>query len=288
MKVVFRADDMGYSDICNLGCLKTIDEGVTSMVEVMMDTPGADSALAAMKKRPWVTLCWHSHYWGSPVADADMVPSLVKDGRFRSDIEKAEDIDFEELVFELRAEVEKCVTIYGKAPFAASGTNGDSICAKAKRQVCDEYGIIYGYDRYWHYGPEFAGHKSGPNDSAFLNPRYESLKIYEYENFGASGLSFDTYTDYDPLAMIKTMPLDTDCIFVRCQHPGFLDDYVLRETLKRPESRVNVHRLKDVEVYCSAELKEWIDDNSIEIINLEDAITGSGIYQDHVRKQQRI
>ena len=37
MKIVFRADDVGYTHVHNLGTLKTLEEGVVSDCECMFD-----------------------------------------------------------------------------------------------------------------------------------------------------------------------------------------------------------------------------------------------------------
>jgi len=285
MKVVFRIDDVGYSDISNLGAFKSIDHGVASMVELMPDTPGAIKALEFLRQRPWISVNWHSHFWGSPVAGAENVPSLIaEDGRFTTDHKIHRPItdnwDLEELITECRAQVMRFVKVLGHAPDATDvGDTSSSIIAKAKKIVCDEFGIAYGYSNYWHYGPGFIkGHMTGPNISPFYNAeKWGDKKIFEYENFGRPGLLLMDYRKYDPMEMIKTMP-ESDNIWVRSSHPGYVCDLVWDDTW----DNCSVTRCKDVEMLCSEEMRSWILERNVEIINLHDALYGTHDYQDHL------
>lgn len=285
MRVVFRADDVGYTDVSNLGAFKCIDEGVVSLVELMPDTPGAIKAMEFLRERPWVSVNWHAHFWGNPVAGAENVPSLVaENGRFKTDpkIHRAITTDwvYEEVVTECRAQIERFIQVLGRIPDATDV--GPGIIGQAKKEICDEYGIIYNYSQYWHVGtPEggrhLPGHAPGPNVNPNLNPKYAGLKIYEYENFGRPGMLFPDYFAYDPMEMIKTMP-ESDNIWVRSQHPGYVDDYIWTDTW----DNCGITRLKDVEVLCSRELRQWIKDNNVEVISLHDALFGTNYYQEHL------
>ena len=67
MKLIIRADDVGYTKIHNLGTFQTIDEGVVTSADVMLDCPGTVDALEQLKERPWISVGWHAHFWGAPV-----------------------------------------------------------------------------------------------------------------------------------------------------------------------------------------------------------------------------
>ena len=82
---------------------------------------------------------------------------------------------------------------------------------------------------------------------------------------------------YDPAGAIMEMPIDDSVIYMRSQHPGYLDDYVLAE------SSCTIPRVKDVEALCSPELKAWIIKNRIELVNHRDVLYGSSEYQDHLK-----
>ncbi|MCD8021771.1 MAG: ChbG/HpnK family deacetylase [Lachnospiraceae bacterium] len=229
MKVIFRADDMGYSADYNEGVLKAIDEGVVSSVDVMLDMPGSDHALIEMKKRPWVTMNWHPRFLLEPAQS-----------------------DKDALLERLRAEVERCILLYGQAPFAVTmedcaGSTATTVCSVAR-----EYGILT--DCCGVYG------------------------LHDYEGMGKTGLEFDNYREYDPLRAIQAMP-ETEGVTVCTMYPGFLDDFTLRLTLKTEKSQRNIHRIQDVVVLCSDELKAWILERKIEIVNLRDVVWGKQDYQ---------
>jgi len=66
MKVIFRADDVGYTPVSNRGAFRSVEEGVVSLVELMVDCPGSEEAMEFLKERPWISVNWHTHWWGDP------------------------------------------------------------------------------------------------------------------------------------------------------------------------------------------------------------------------------
>jgi predicted glycoside hydrolase/deacetylase ChbG (UPF0249 family) len=141
-----RADDIGMSKFCNIGSFEAIDNGVVTAAEVMLDCPGTEDALARLKAYPWLSVGWHMHMWGAPVTDSKRVPSLVEKsgpfaGRFRTDLSQSSDVVFEEALMELRAQVERCIKILGKAPDTGGGNRGASPWGKAVSQVTGEFGL---------------------------------------------------------------------------------------------------------------------------------------------------
>lgn len=118
MKLVIRADDVGYTDVCNIGAFETIDNGVVTSADVMLDCPGTEDALRRLKDRPWISVGWHAHFWGAPVLDPGSVPTLYDPSRngFRKDLRELEDVDYDEALAECRTELDRCVNILGKAP----------------------------------------------------------------------------------------------------------------------------------------------------------------------------
>ena len=272
MKLVFRADDFGYTKTFNDGTIEAIEHGVVTSLDIMMDTPGAEDALVRAKDYPWLSIGWHTHFWGSPCADAKLIPSMVDENgrfKFRKNRKLMESVVYEEALIELRAEVEKCIAILGKAPdISQMLENEDHAVGRAKRKVCDEYGIRYGF---------MNGKDPKTKQLYSCKPEYEALNIHELENYGRPGMTVDTFHLYDPVGCIMEAKTDTDWIYVRSQHPGYLDSYILAE------SSCNIHRPKDVQALCSEELKAWIRENGIELINLRDALYGTQEYQNYLR-----
>ena len=104
-KLIIRADDMGYSLVSNIGAFRTIEEGIVTSADVMLDCPGTEDALTRLRYMPWISVGWHDHFWGSPVLDPSKVPSMYdkKRGGFREDLKTATDVNPEEALAELRA-----------------------------------------------------------------------------------------------------------------------------------------------------------------------------------------
>lgn len=270
MKLIFRADDYGYTRTYNDGTIKAITDGLVTSVDLMMDTPGAVDALERIRAFPWISVGWHTHFWGTPVAGAENVPSMVgSDGRFkfRKDMSLRRTVTYEDGLKECRAEVERCIRILGKAPDTTS-LFANSELDRAKKTICDEYGIKYDF---------VTGRNPKTMEMVPCAPEYEHLKIYNYENYGKPGMTVDTYLLYNPLENIVQMDVHSDNIFQRSQHTGYLDDYILNE------SSCNIHRVKDVAVLCSEELKTWVRENHVELINQRDALFGTKEYQNHLR-----
>lgn len=271
MKLIFRADDFGYTNTSNIGTIEAIEHGVVTCVELMLDTPGSDDALERIKNYPWISVNWHTHFWGSPVADPSLVPSMVNEnGKFKfrgpKGREAMNQVKYEEALIECRAEIEKCIRYLGKAPDATSIEN--TVIGQAKKAICDEYGIVYDY---------FGSRNPRTKEPYSADPKYQHLKIFEHENFGKPGMTIETYPLYNPLENIVQMDVNCDKIFVRSQHPGYLDAQILQE------SSCTIQRVKDVTVLCSEELKKWIRDNNIELINVRDALYGTQEYQNYLR-----
>jgi predicted glycoside hydrolase/deacetylase ChbG (UPF0249 family) len=277
MKLIIRADDYGYTMAYNIGTIETIKSGVTTSVDLMLDTPGTEDAIERIKEFPWISIGWHAHFWGVPVANSRLVPSMIDESgkfKFRKNAKLKETIVFEEALIECRAEIEKCIRLLGKAP-DTTWIHGDYPLERARRQVCDEYGIKYGFARKY---------DGNGNTIVYASDKYKELNIdmpsqqqTAYKPLYSNLLEIRKI--YDP---VKYFIDDIDHILeseisISAWHPWYLDDYILGD------SSFTVARPKDVGALCSIELKQWIKDNNIELINHRDAIYGTKEYQNHLK-----
>lgn len=106
MKMIMRIDDVGYTHVHNLASFDAIDKGIATSADLMLDTPGTVEAMEFLRERPWISVGWHMHFWGSPVLPAEEVTTLLREnGHFRKDITSAEDVSEVEAYAELRAEI---------------------------------------------------------------------------------------------------------------------------------------------------------------------------------------
>ena len=284
MKMIFRADDVGYTHVHNLGTLQAIENGVVSDCECMFDWPDVIEMLEYLSDKPWISVGWHTHMWGHPVLDPSEVPSLVNENgdfkwkRIDQKEHPVEGIVYEEMVKEFRAQMELCKKYLGRYPDMHYGSLPPrDEKSRAIMQVIQELNIPYGFVNNFMHG------------RMNVQEQYKHLNMWEVvHNVNEEGMVIlpghrSTYNvlnflKYDPLKDILDLPIEDDKIMLYVLHPGYLDDTVMRE------QSCNIHRVKDVEVYTSPVLKQWIIDNRIEIISPADAINGTNLFQEHLKE----
>ena len=313
--MIVRGDDIGMSKVCNIGSFEAIEKGVVTAADVMLDSPGTEDALERLKALPWISVGWHMHMWGAPVTDARRVASLVeKDGqfagRFRTDLAQASDVNFEEAVTELRAQLDRCIKILGRVPDTGS-SRGNSPWGRAVKQVNDEFGLPYNFsssaptsEKYIKRvkdaqaaGEEWAKYYdiNGRGESK-ADARWASRKIFSP---GGQISTLDLNTDsissvekhYDPVLYYTEdragiLKYPADLIFWNAWHPGYVDYYTYRlgERVNRARAQqFVVGRTQDVSALCDVRLKNWIKQNRIELVNFRDALYGTRDYQNHLR-----
>ncbi len=316
-KMVIRVDDVGMSKVCNIGTFDAIDGGLPSSVDIMLDSPGSVDALERLRKYPWLSLGWHMHMWGTPVLPKARVPSLVEhggqfDGRFRTDLTRAAEVNFDEAVAELRAQMELCKRVLGKVPTTrGGGDNGTTPWAKAVTQVGAEYKLIYGYASspptsasYQKHindararGEEWAmGYSATPSPAVQASPQWAGRKMYNAAGTTAfvdllTTSIVDWEKNYDPVKFytedrsgILTGP--ADYVYIQAWHPGYLDYYAYRlgERVARARAQqFTLGRVQDVSALTDDRLRNWIKANNIELVNQRDALFGTTEFQDHLR-----
>lgn len=291
MKMIIRADDVGYTDIHNVGTFETIDNGVVTSADIMLDSPGTVDALERLKNYPWISVGWHTHFWGAPVLGSEKVPSMYDKTRngFRKNLFSAEDVVFEEALAECRAQLERCVKILGRAPDTGSA-RGNSTFSRAMQQACDEYGLVGNFMTQLNAeGFLPAGMLPMP-----VEERWASRKIIAPSPMDAvkelMGDSLSGIEAYNPILFYtedrgKFSEMPEDCTVMTAWHPGYVDYYVYRLGDYGPLARNFITaRTVDVMALCSDELKNWIKEKGVELVNFRDALYGTREYQNHLRQ----
>lgn len=315
-KLVVRADDVGHSKVHNVGTFEAIEKGIVTAADVMLDSPGTEEALERLKSFPWISIGWHTHMWGAPVLGPKEVSSLVEkggqfDGRFRVDLGQAEDVVFDEALRELRAQLDRCVRILGRAPDTGGGGRGNSPWGRAMAQVTEEYGLVNGFAGQMGSDPEGlekikAAQEAGEEWASYYSttgfpPRepagkWAHRKIYMLSSTPCTKELFtnsiaEVEEHYDP-ALFYTedrggiLNLPEGAIAATAWHPGYVDYYVYRlgERVDRPRARQWViSRLHDVAGLCDVRVKNWIMENRVELINFRDALYGTNEYQNYLQ-----
>jgi predicted glycoside hydrolase/deacetylase ChbG (UPF0249 family) len=291
--MVIRADDIGYTDVCNIGTFQTMEShGVVSSADVMLDTPGTVDALRRLKELPWISTGWHAHFWGEPLLNPKEVPSLVVNDsgriRFRKDLQKADDVVYEQLLRECRAQLDRVHKILGRNLDTGPGAFDSSTpYGRAMTTACEDYGIVI----------DFATRQSIADDGTMkfkpAEEKWATRKICQLDPGPAyRDLLTDSVTQleqYDPYkyyaedrAHLTEFP--PDAIVEQSWHPGWVDYYVYRLGDYGPRARnFIVGRTVDVEAMCSDRMRNWIRENHIELVNYRDALYGSSEYQNHLK-----
>lgn len=270
-RLVYRADDLGYTKTYDEGFFKAVDNGIVTSADIMLDCPDSVAALKKLKDYPWISIGWHAgHLWGSPVAGADKVPNMVNEfGRFkwRKDKKLQDLVTFEDAYTEYKAQLELCISVLGRVPDTTS-VMGNRPIDQARRQLCNEYGIVY----------DFCGQKRG---GIFFTAReqYRNLNYNQSEALATKGRFDLTYFDayYNQVEVVKRIRWEGDEIWRIGGHPGYLDDTILKE------STCTIHRVKDIVDTTSQEMKDYIAEAHIELVNQRDVLYGTSEYQDHLR-----
>lgn len=245
MKLIMRADDLGFSEGVNYGIEKTIKDGVITSVGMMPNMESAKHGFDLVKDLN-IALGQHTNICvGKPLSHPELIPSLVQDnGDFCSSKEirsrKEDTIIVEEAEIEIEAQLQKFMEITGRKP---DYFEGHAVFSKnffiALKNVADRHGLFFenpSIDKEWEK-------ENGIYGLGFFQPNEEGLydpQVYMQEH----------------LDDIKTNPCSV-AIF----HPGYLDQYILTH------SSFTKIRAMECEFLCSDWLKNWIDENQIELVD---------------------
>ncbi len=284
-KMIVRADDVGYTHVFNIGTFESIDNGIVTSADVMLESPGTVEALEFLRERPWLSIGWHSHFWFSPVLPVEQVQSLLTPGtnRVRPDIGTTDEIDAGELEAECHAQMKRCLQILGRVPDTTDLTSAKTVFNAVKQKICDDYGIVYNFAT-----------KRDRSGIKYPDEKWKSRNIYipapafAYEKVFTDSLT-EQYEEYDPIRYYledpdKMLELPDDVILEQSWHPGYVDYTVYKQGDNGPRAKYfTTVRAEDVAALTSDTLKNWVREHKIELINFRDALYGTQEYQNHLR-----
>jgi len=250
-QLLFRADDLGYSEAVNYGIQKSVKEGIVCNVGVMMNMDATLHGVNLLKEEV-IAFGQHTNISaGYPLSDPQKIPSLLKEnGQFKTSKDYASQendvVVFEEVLLEIKAQYDEFLTLFGKKPDYIDGhAVASANFFKAIEYFSKEKGIRY-----------------------FTLPtkNSEGLAI-AYVNQAAiySTMEFMT-SSYDPMVTFKrlaTSDVKAD-VAMMVVHPGYLDDYIINN------SSLLTARTKEVAMLTSKELKEFIVNHEIKLINIKE------------------
>ncbi len=255
-KVLFRADDLGYSEAVNYGIEKSVKDGLISSVGVMVNMPATQHGVALIQAEP-VAFGQHTNICASrPLADPEKIPSLVSEnGYFRSSKEyrtaKEDFVVFEEALIEIEAQYDKFIELFGKKP---DYFEGHAIASDNFFKALEHFAEVHGLT----YSGLPAG--SNPNDltsnDSFI--MVNDTKVYL--------MMESMQADYNPYHSLQKMldNLHEDGVDMLIFHPGYLDDYILNH------SSLLIPRTQEAAMLTDIRVKEQLNEKHIDLISYKE------------------
>lgn len=262
MKLLIQGDSFGFSKGITYGILDAIENGRISCTGFLINMPAAELALKIAKEHPEIDYGLDFNIVSGPcVADPKTIPHLVdEEGNFIRTTERRKDPRYqteerqdmwplEEVRKELRAQLNLFMDKMGKRPaYFSSHAIGKTSehYYQAIVELSEETGIPFSLELWNKLG--FVNLQGTWNQIPFTLENQQNTDALAYFKAHVS--------DYDgaEYALLTT-------------HPGFVDAEIFRW------SSYNLVRCKDHELLTSAFLREWMDENQIELIRYRD-ITG--------------
>lgn len=244
-KLILRADDLGISEGVNYGIYKAVSDGAISCVGLMSNMPAAEHGYKLVEK-PCTCVGLHLNIClGNPVAAPAIIPSLVNEaGLFYASREinkrKKDSVDLAEATIEIKAQIHRFEQITGKKP---DYVDGHAILSptffQAIKEVADEQHLF------------------------FSMPSFDKKWETDNEIYGLDFLRFDEKGLYDPKEYFESnlAKMNDRSCSIAVFHPGFLDQFIL------DHSSYTFIRPMECEFLCSEWLKNWIEQNNIEIVD---------------------
>ncbi|UUI03865.1 ChbG/HpnK family deacetylase [Oceanobacillus jeddahense] len=255
-KVLFRADDLGYSEAVNYGIEKSVKDGLISSVGVMVNMPTTLHGVNLLKEES-IAFGQHTNICaGKPLADPEKIPSLVQeDGYFKSSkvYRTAEEdfVVFEEALIEIEAQYHKFLELFGKKPDYFEGhAIASNQFFKALAYFADTHELTY------------SGLPKGisPNDltsnDSFI--MVNDTKVYMMMESMQAG-----YNPYHTLEKLLDN-LHEDGVDMLIFHPGYLDDYILNH------SSLLIPRTREVAMLTDHRIRQQLDDKHIDLISYKE------------------
>ncbi len=248
-RIIVRADDLGYSEGVNLGIEKSVRNGIVTSVGLMANMEAAQHGVELVED---LSFCLGLHCnisAGRPLINPELIPSLVdENGYFKaSKLYREADNDFvvyEEVLLEIQAQYNRFVELTSHKPCYM---DVHAVYSKNFYQAVADVAKKHGVD-------------------------YDLFNLDQPNHFRNTDIYVSmesTKPDYDPLTAFKQAAIEKypkHAVGMFIVHPGYLDAYLLKNS-----SLLN-QRAYELEMLVSQEVKDWIQDNQIELISYSDLI----------------
>lgn len=255
VRIIFNADDIGYSEAVTLGIIKAHQDGLIKTTTMMTNMDAAPFAAKLLKENPHLYCGQHSNIViGKPVSNPKDIPSLVDENGYfnvKARLKQGLSLDKEDIKKEVRAQAERFKELMGHYPSHIEGhAVFDPGLEIAIREVATELGV-----HYTDIQREFVDGKMveirDTHNSGWEVPTHPKVMYYQDK------VSLEYWLeDQGDLLSQDLVEMHT--------HPGYIDQNLL------DWSSYNITRAKEVQIACDPRLKQWAIDNEVEFITFED------------------
>lgn len=248
-KLLMRADDLGFSEAVNYGIAKTVREGLIRNCGVMVNMDATEHG-GRLLEGASCCLGFHCNVSvGRPLCPPEEVPSLVDSrGIFHSSRryrEAAREFaTVEDFHRELTAQYRRFLELFGRKPayFEAHAVRSENL-RRALEQVAEENGLFY--------QPSFCDFTLG--GTYVINTPMHSME-----------------PGYDAWAALKqelSKAREGSCHLYVC-HPGYLDQYLLKNT------SLTLPRAEEADMLCDPEIRCWLAEEGFRLVTYDELAWG--------------
>ncbi|MEA5026405.1 MAG: ChbG/HpnK family deacetylase [Erysipelotrichaceae bacterium] len=251
-RIIFNADDFGYSEAVSLGIIKAHYDGLIKSTTMMTNMESAAFAAQLAKKYPSLYVGQHSNIVvGKPCSNPKDIPSLVDTNGFFNTKQRQNaglKLDREDIRKEIRTQAERFKELMGHYPTHIEGhAIRDRGLFWAIKEVALELKIHF---------TDIENDLAGQSLRNQYKIGYE-IPVYPDTMYYMENVDLKYWTDdWGNLLQKELVEMHT--------HPGFIDQYLL------DHSTYNLPRAKEVSIACDVRVKEWAAANGVEFITFED------------------
>jgi predicted glycoside hydrolase/deacetylase ChbG (UPF0249 family) len=240
-RLIVNADDFGMTEGNTIGTICTHVDGILTSTTTMMNMPFAEFGLNLAKRYPKLGVGIHLVLTvGRPLVDGaksytDENGDFKRPNTYPNN--HPENIDIDELYIEWKAQIEKFIAVAGKKP-----THIDS-------------------HHHVHLLPELQELSIRLAKEYDLPMRQREQITDHYEYIRCADKMYADLVNYD--FVVSELSVDEEQVELMC-HPAFIDQRLYDMT------KYLFPRMKEVELLRSQEIKDFIKDNNITLINYSD------------------
>lgn len=269
MKLMVQADDYGITTAVTDGIVECGRNGVLTQTGLFTNMPSSAYAVRRWRNEiPHILLGQDINFvTGSPVTDPKLIPSLVQEnGRFKTssmhrkwDMTEKEHIPYEEAYLEADNQVKKFLELVGEKPGYIGGhAYSTNVTNQVIRDIAKKYDIPM---------------RADINEKVLTVPdgKTEAWIKLSVQEDGRYAYTVETMLAEDPIEYFKNGALDyldqtlkEDGVAIIHLHAGFVDRELVRL------SSFSFVRMMEADFLCSPELKNWIAENHVQLVNYSD------------------